>query len=267
MKFRLARNFSVILIAAVLSLSLSSCKQKADGTPTVQSTHQSANPVETASLVLKNAYVYTVDPSRRVAEAVAIKGNTILFVGSNEEVAALVRRTDRSTGSDGAMVMPGIHDMHIHALGTVAPEMCDLDSQTYSLEELVPVLQECIVRYDIAPGEWLIVLQWNFSENNRPSELLPNMRAALDAVSLEHPVFLWGNDGHHGAANSAAFAQAKNGEGQVIGMNAETLKGEFAEFQPMVAVDENGRPSGGINESARMLVRADFMGDFLGANA
>jgi predicted amidohydrolase YtcJ len=143
--------------------------------------------------------------------------------------------------------------------------MCDLDSQPYSLELLVPVLQECISRYNIPPGEFLIVLQWNFSEGNQPSAALPHMRAALDAVSLEHPIFLWGNDGHHGAANSAAFALAKNQQGEVIGMNSATLAGEFAAFRPMVAVDEKGEPSGGINETARMLIRPDFFADFLGS--
>ena len=229
---------------------------------------QSGSPVVPADLVLSNAYVYTVDPGLNVAEAVAIAGNEIVFVGSNSDVAAYIDEETEVHDLGGAMVMPGIHDMHIHALGTVAPDMCDLDSRTLSLEELVPVLQECIERFDIPPGEWLVVLQWNFSENNKPSERLPNMRAALDAVSTEHPIFMWGNDGHHGAANSAAFALATSPEnGEVVGMNAESLPTVFTEFQPMVAVDENGNPTGGINETARMLIRPDFMGDFLGANA
>lgn len=267
MNFKFPLSYSALLSVVALLLLLGGCKPANDDTASNQ-TEPVAEPVtETADLILQNAYVYTVDASRSVAEAVAIKGDTILFVGSNAEAAAFASEQTEVRDLAGAMVIPGIHDMHIHALGTVSPDMCDLDSQTYSLEELVPVLQECVARYEIPPGEWLIVLQWNFSENNRPSELLPNMRAALDAVSLEHPVFLWGNDGHHGAANSAAFAQAKNGEGQVIGMNAETLKGEFAEYLPMVAVDENGRPSGGINESARSLIRSNFMADFLGSGA
>ncbi|HET6564694.1 MAG TPA: amidohydrolase family protein [Xanthomonadales bacterium] len=157
--------------------------------------------------------------------------------------------------------------MHIHALGTVSPEMCDLDSQAYSLPDMVSVLQECIVRYQVPPGEFLIVLQWNFSEGNQPNAEYPNMRAALDAVSSEHPIFLWGNDGHHGAANSAAFALARNEQGEVLGLNAETLAGPFADYRPMVAVDEKGEPIGGINETARALIRPDFFADFLGSGA
>jgi predicted amidohydrolase YtcJ len=255
----LARFFT----AFALMLMLTACEQQ----NSVETDNRQADAGQTADLVLQNAYVYTVDAGQSIAQAVAIKDNTILFVGSDTDVQSFVDEQTEVRDMAGAMVLPGLHDMHIHGLGTVPPDNCDLNSKPYSLEDLVPVLQACIDDYEVAPGDWLIVLQWNFSGNNLPSERLPNMRAALDAVSTEHPIFLWGNDGHHGAANSAAFALATNKDGQVIGINADTLAGELAEFQPMVAVDKNGQPSGGINETARMLVRSDFMGDFLGANA
>ncbi len=219
---------------------------------------------EVADLVLTNAYVYTVDKSRNVEQALAVKDNTIIFVGSSEDAAAYIGDSTDVRDLAGAMVMPGIHDMHIHALGTVGPDMCDLASSSLSLEQLVPVLQACIEKYEIPPGDWLIVLQWAFSAGNQPSEELPNMRAALDAVSDKHPVFLWGNDGHHGAANSAAFAMAQNESGEVIGLDAETLQSEFADFKTYVEVDEVGEPTGGINEDARMLIRPYVLEDMLG---
>ena len=217
-----------------------------------------------ADMVLTNGYIYTVDDSRSVAEAIAISGNNIVFVGSSEKAAAYIGDSTNVRDLGGAMVMPGIHDMHIHALGTVEPDMCDLGSSSLSLEQLVPVLQACIERYEIPPGDWLIVLQWAFSAGNQPSDELPNMRAALDAVSDKHPVFLWGNDGHHGAANSAAFAIAQNESGEVIGLDAETLKSEFADLQPYVEVDEVGEPTGGINEDARKLIRPNVLEDVSG---
>jgi len=225
---------------------------------------QRAETPAAADLVLTNGYVYTVDAARSVAEAVAVRGNEIVFVGTNEDAAAFIgERTDvRDLG--GAMVMPGMHDMHVHALGTIEPDMCDLASAGYSLEELVPVLKDCIVRYELEPGEWLIVLQWAFSSGNQPSADLPNMRAALDAVSVEHPIFLWGNDGHHGAANSAAFALAKNASGEQVGISAATLAADFADYRPMIAVDAAGEPSGGVNEDARTLLRPDPFADFSG---
>ncbi len=220
-----------------------------------------------ADLVLTNAYVYTADDAMSIAEAVAIGGNSIVFVGTNAAAVDYIGEDTEVRDMAGAMVMPGLHDMHIHALGIIEPDMCDLDSQPLSLEQLVPVLQACLEKYEVPTGEWLIVLQWAFSSGNQPSVGLPNIRAALDAVSTEHPIFLWGNDGHHGAANSAALATARNTDGDVVGINSRTLAGDFAAFRPMIAVDARGEPSGGINEDARMLIRPDFFGDMLGMSA
>jgi hypothetical protein len=220
-----------------------------------------------ADLVLNNAYVYTADDAMSVAEAVAISGNSIVFVGTNAAAVDYIGDDTEVRDMAGAMVMPGLHDMHIHALGIIQPDMCDLDSEPLSLEQLVPVLRACLEKYEIPPGEWLIVLQWAFSSGNQPSDSLPNIRAALDAVSTEHPIFLWGNDGHHGAANSAALATAKNTDGEAVGINNRTLANDFAAFRPMIAVDARGEPSGGINEDARMLIRPDFFGDMLGMSA
>jgi len=225
---------------------------------------QRANEVNVADFVLSNAYVYTVDESRSVAEAVAVKGNSIVFVGTTADAAAWIGDETIVRDLAGAMVMPGIHDMHVHALGTVQPDICDLNSQALSLQELVPVLRQCIDTYNIEPGDWLIVLQWAFSSGNQPSDDLPNIRAALDAVSVENPIFLWGNDGHHGAANSTALARARRRDGDVIGLNAATLRGELAEYLPMVAIDEAGEPTGGINEDARKLLRPNGLQDMLG---
>ena len=120
---------------------------------------------ETADLILTNAYVYTADESQSVAEAVAVRGNQIVFVGSADEAQSFVGNDTDVRDMNGAMLMPGIHDMHIHALGTVEPDSCDLGSESHSLEGLVPVLQQCITDYNIDEGDWLIVLQWAFSVN------------------------------------------------------------------------------------------------------
>ena len=225
---------------------------------------QSSEQPEAADLVLTNAYVYTVDEERSVAEAVAIRGSEIVYVGSADGVDQYVGESTEVRNMGGAMLMPGIHDMHIHALGTVEPDTCDLASASYSLEELVPVLKQCIVDYEVAEGDWLIVLQWAFSGGNQPSEDLPHIRAALDAVSTEHPIFLYGDDGHHGAANSLALSSATNEDGDNIEINAESLQSDYVYFKPMINVDANGEPTGGVNEDARMLIRHAWFEDMLG---
>jgi predicted amidohydrolase YtcJ len=245
-KTKMKNRFAISLLACILV----ACGKSGDIGP--------------ADLVLTNAYVYTADGSRSTAEAVAVSGNTIVFVGTSEAVAPYIGENTQVRDLQGAMVMPGLHDMHIHALGIVEPDMCDLDSEALSLEQIVPVLRQCLDEFAVGEGDWLIVLQWAFSRGNQPSENLPNIRAALDAVSTEHPVFLWGDDGHHGAANSAALASAMNKDGQVIGISAATLANEFSAYKPMFGVDANGEPTGGVNEDARMLIRPNFFEDMLG---
>jgi hypothetical protein len=240
------------LICAAIAIAVSTGCTRSGGT-------------EDAELVLTNAYIYTADDAHSVAEAVAIRGDSIVFVGTSDEAADYVGDDTVVRDMGGAMVMPGLHDMHIHALGIVEPDMCDLGSQKLSLEQMVPVLKGCLEKYRIEPGEWLIVLQWAFSSGNEPSERLPNIRAALDAVSTEHPIFLWGDDGHHGAANSVALALATNAAGKVVGLSRATLATEFADYLPMVAIDARGEPMGGVNEDARMLIRPHFFADMLGS--
>jgi predicted amidohydrolase YtcJ len=228
---------------------------------------ESENNYPQADLVLTNAYVYTVDEAKTVAETVAIRGNEIIYVGNATGSQSFIGESTEVRDMNGAMLMPGLHDMHIHALGTVEPDMCDLKSESISLEEMVPVLKNCIAEYEIADGEWLIVLQWSFSGGNQPSDALPNIRAALDAVSTEHPIFLWGDDGHHAAANSLAFSMAMNADGQNIEINSTTLRTEYADYRPMIAVDASGSPTGGLSEDARLLLRSNGLADMLGMSS
>ena len=97
----------------------------------------------------------------------------------------------------------------------------------------------------------MTVQQWNFSAGNQPSTANPSLRAALDHASTDHPIELLGNDGHHGAFNSAGLALAKNDKGAVVGYSRATLKSDFAEYREVIGVDDAGEPNGTVNEDAR----------------
>ncbi|MGD2129277.1 MAG: amidohydrolase [Lysobacterales bacterium] len=241
-------NNRLIVTSLWLASLLAGCGgSEQASTPTVP-------PVEAADLVLVNGYVYTVDSRHSVAQAVAVRDGLVQAVGNNEQIEALEGPDTEVVDLQGRMLLPGLHDSHIHIFGIVEPDVCSLRSQPMSLEEMVPYLQECIRRYDLTPGEWLPVDMWNFSEGNQVSEELPNLRAALDAVSTEHPIILWGNDGHHGAVNSAALAKARDDKGDVVGLSAATLATVFSDYRDLVGVDDNGEPNGELNEHARGLV-------------
>ncbi|NKB35678.1 MAG: amidohydrolase family protein [Gammaproteobacteria bacterium] len=249
-----------LLYAFLSLLFLSGCSEQAQQETNIQP----VNNTPTADIVLTNGYVYTIDNDKSVKQAVAIKDEIIIYVGDEQDVQKFIGDSTKIEDLKGRMLMPGLHDMHIHAAGIVELDMCDFKGQPYSLEDMVPFLQDCLQRYQIEKDEWLIVLQWPFSYGNQPSERLPTMRAALDAVSVKHPIMMFGDDGHHAAANSLALAGAKNREGKVVGINKTTLSDVFAEYKEMIGVDESGEPDGNISENARKLVRETFNKDIQG---
>jgi len=239
-----------IPVLLLLSVLLAACDRGSE------STHTQAESADQAELVLLRGYVYTVDAGQNVAQAIAIKDGLIQAVGSDKEISAFIGPETEIHELDGKMLLPGLHDIHMHVFGIVEPDVCSLRSQAMSLEDMVPYLQECIERYELAAGEWLPVDMWNFSEGNQISANLPDLRTALDAVSSEHPIILWGNDGHHGAANSLAFATAKDAQGNTVGLSAASLRKEFSEYRDLVGVNDSGEPNGEIHEHARGLLDA-----------
>ncbi len=231
------------LLSAIFALSLiQGCET---GTPTGTD--------ESADRIFYNGTIYTADSKHTLVEALAVKGDRILATGTTQQMQKLSNSRTRMTDLKGKLVLPGLHDAHIHPFGIIERDQCDLQSQPMSLEQIVGVLKNCLDKYAIKEGEWLAVEQWNFSEDNSPSEQYPTFRAALDAVSLNNPIILFGNDGHHGAVNSLALARAR-ADGEVVGITRETLAGAFKEYQAVIGVDDQGEPNGELNEGARYLI-------------
>ncbi|HWX34803.1 MAG TPA: amidohydrolase family protein [Steroidobacteraceae bacterium] len=212
-----------------------------------------------ADLVLTDAKIYTADAGRSMAEALAVTAGKIVFVGSKAGAESWIGPNTRVERQAGRLILPGLFDSHIHPLGIVDLDVCDLKSQAKSLKEMTAFVQGCIKRYRVPAGEWLSVRQWNFSNGNEPDAEHPTLRAALDLASTAHPIQLLGNDGHHGAFNSAALARATNADGKSIGYSKATLAAEFKEYRKLVGVDAGGEPNGTVNEHARRLMGTPSM--------
>ncbi|AFU97867.1 amidohydrolase [Simiduia agarivorans] len=214
-----------------------------------------------ADWIIINAEVYTADPQQSWRQALAIRGDKLLVVGTNEEALAFKGGQTQVIDAKGNAVLPGLHDIHIHPFGLIASSACDLQSKALSLESLAQTVKDCIADADLAPNEWLTVEQWNFTKGNTPNDQFSTIRAALDAASPLNPVFLRGNDGHHGAANSLALASAKNATGNTVGITVETIETDFAEMSAYIGTDHNGEPDGNLSEAARYLL--DLPGNLL----
>ena len=212
-----------------------------------------------ADLVLTDARIYTADAKRSMAEAIAINGAKIVFVGSKTDAEAWVGPNTKVEHAGGRLVLPGLYDSHIHPSGIVDLDVCDLKSGAKSLTQLAEFVRGCIERYKIRAGEWVGVRQWNFSNGNEPDASAPTLRAALDLASTKHPIQLLGNDGHHGAFNSAALARAKNAAGKAVGYSKATLAGDLHAYKKLVGVDAAGEPNGTVNEDARRVMSTPSM--------
>jgi len=218
-----------------------------------------ANRQAPADLVLEGGNIYTVDAARSVAAALAVRDGRVVFVGTTAEAKRWIGPHTRVEELAGRLVLPGLVDAHIHPLDIVDLDVCDLDSHPLTLAELSAFVAKCVAHYALPPGSRLVVHQWNYTVGNQPDAHHPTLRAALDAASTKVWIQLLGNDGHHGAFNSVALAQARNSRGRLVGLSKATLAGEFAEYRPFVGVDALAEPNGAVNEDARYLIDTHSM--------
>lgn len=216
----------------------------------------SSMPAPEPDLVIVNARIYTADASHRMASAMVVRDGRIVYVGTSEHARTMVAPRTELRDLGGKLVLPGLIDSHIHPEGVIDYPACDLQSKPLSLAQISREVKDCIARRKIAPGEWVLVDLWNFSEGMQTDPANPTIRAALDAASTQHPIKLFGLDGHHYGFNSVALAMAAPRGKPAIGLNAATLKGPFARYAPYVGVDGSCEPDGYITESAAKLFPA-----------
>ncbi|MGV2704958.1 UNVERIFIED_CONTAM: amidohydrolase family protein [Aeromonas salmonicida] len=211
---------------------------------------ESTEPTAQRTLYL-NGKIHTQDGQRRVAEAMVVADGKFLYVGTLQGAKAYQTAGSQSVDLKGRMVLPGLHDNHIHLLGTVALDMCDLDGQSVTLDQLADKIKTCLPRYAPGKGSWLVVNQWSPYDGNTPTATHATLLAALDVAAPDNPVVLFGVDGHASAYNSQALASAQDQDGNTVGFNDVTLApgGVFAHFQPYVDLT-----SGVIREGARSAI-------------
>ena len=133
----------------------------------VSSEHSLAS--QYADTVLRGGAVYTVNASRSWAEALAIREDKIVFVGSDEEVNAFTGPDTRVIELDGKMVLPGFHDSHIHPISAMLKsKMCNLTGLA-GREAYLERVRQCVAE---SPGtQWLMGAGWShsyFDDQQRP---------------------------------------------------------------------------------------------------
>src|ERR1044072_4605444 len=214
----------LLLVASVLLLTLIPASR------TVQSA---------ADIVFRNGNVYTANDKAPRAQAIAVKGDRIIFVGSNEAAQKFVGTNTRVIDLKGNTVLPGFTDSHQHLSGVGQREMTLNLEGTTSLEDLLAKVKARVNQ--AKPGEWVTGRGW--IETHWQPPIFPT-RWDLDKVSPDNPVILGRADGHGAVANSAALKLAG-----VDKSTANPFGGEISKDKQSV------EPNGMLLDAAQGLVR------------
>jgi len=187
-----------------------------------------------ADLIVVNARIYTVNPQQPWAEALAIRGDKIVAVGSMRDIAARRGPSTQAIDAQGDLVLPGFTDCHIHFLdGSLSLQQVNLD-EARTVGEIQRKVKEYADAHPDLP--WILGRGWNYTAFN-PSGL-PDKRY-LDEIVPDRPVYVESFDGHTWWANSKALRAAG-----ITGATPNPAGGTI------VRDAKTGEPTGAIKEDA-----------------
>lgn len=151
-----------------------------------------------ADLILLNGKVFTGDPDKPSAEAVAVRGGCILAVGSGDEIKKLAGAKTRLIDVRGRVVIPGVNDAHFHF--TPDPEGFRLRFETLEpgWAETLRAVEKAAV--ETPKGQWIFGSIGNVVLSEKSAD-----RFALDRIAPDHPVLLRSYFGHGYIVNSKAM--------------------------------------------------------------
>jgi predicted amidohydrolase YtcJ len=188
-------------------------------------------------LIVINGHVYQANGTDDLAEAVAVRGNKVVRVGSNREIQRLRRAQTTVIDAQGGAVLPGFNDAHAHLLnGGLALDQVDLSEAT-SVDEVKDTIR---VWAESHPDrDWIVGRGWYYQTF---AGGLPT-RQLLDTLIPDRPAYLIAYDGHTGWANSKALAAAR-----ITWRTANPKNGTI------VRDPRTGQPTGVLKEAAMSLI-------------
>jgi len=191
-----------------------------------------------ADLVLLGGKVWTGDAGRPWAEAVAVRGDKIIAVGTAAEVRRLSGRETRVIDPGEGLVVPGFVDSHTHFLDGGFALLSIRLREAKSRDDFIARIRDKAA--GMTKGEWILNGDWDQQQFDPPE--LPR-REWIDAVTPDHPVCVNRHDGHMVLANSLALAMA--------GITAKTPVPPGGEI---LKDPETGEPTGILKDAAMELV-------------
>lgn len=179
-----------------------------------------------------------MDPNHDVTQALVVRGNTILFVGSNPDAKAFVGPQTRVVDLRGRAVLPGLIDAHTHPAQSAGDlGKCNLHDQVVTPESLRRKVAHCRAQESPDHPLWLEVVGVNVSN-------LELTRQQLDQMLPHRPLLLEDASGHTLFANSAALEAAH--------IDASTKDPPGGRIER----NSDGRPTGTLRDTAAEIVLA-----------
>jgi predicted amidohydrolase YtcJ len=204
--------------------------------PSLAAQTRETPPTEKADLLITNAKVYTVNTKQPWAEAVGIRGDRIIFVGTNRMAKNFQDSHTKVIDAGGKLVLPGMEDNHVHfTSGSRSLEKVDLVGGK-TIEEMQRRIKAFAESHPDL--KWIQGRGWMYATfpGNLPDKKL------LDAVISDRPAIMTCADGHTTWVNSKALA--------VAGVTRDTKSPENG----IIVHDANGEPTGALQEAASELV-------------
>ena len=194
--------------------------------------------LEKADLILYNADIITVNPNQPSAEAIAISGDKIIGVGSNEDIMNLSSAYTKKINVGGKIITPGFIDAHSHPAGAGRSHLRNVDCDLRSIEEIKNAIFE---RSKKTPkGEWISGFKYDDTKT-KEKRYINNID--LDEVSPDHPVMITHRGGHTAYVNSLAL--------KIAGIDEKTPDPKGGNIERDL---ETGNLNGRLLETATYLV-------------
>lgn len=191
-------------------------------------------------LILHNAKVYTAEPGQPLQQAVAVEGQKIVAVGSDQAVLRLKANGTQVIDLGGKVLMPGMLDSHSHAIkGGLQLELANLAGEQLPLDELEKRLRQWRQDGKAVRGEFLSV-------GGVPGTYWDDIPALEQRFNhgewAGQPILLAANDMHTGWANQAMLERA--------GIDAKTIAALPAEARNTIGQHPDGTPNGFLADAS-----------------
>ena len=201
-------------------------------------------PVLEVDTIYLNGQIVTMDAEARTVEAVAVRGDEIVGVGSSAEIGLMAGPGTRVVDLEGRTMTPGFYAPHDHFpwAGAIAVTTANLNSPPMgpvaNIEGLVDALRERAA--ETPAGDW--IQGWGYDDTLLEDQRHPN-RHDLDRVSTEHPIYISHTSGHLGVANTMALGLAR------ITASTQPPPGGVIRHEA-----DTGEPDGVLEETAAWMV-------------